>query len=79
MRELPLLPSQTAILLGWAAELPVLVRMNDLPEAQQPRSDDPEFWKVWIGEEDRTIDWNTIVDVWRERGQDSDGEEDIPG
>lgn len=81
MRELPLLRSQTAILLGWAVELPVLVRMNDLKREQQPRSEDPEFWKVWIGKKDRTIDWNTIVDVWQERGQDSEdegGEEDIP-
>ena len=77
MRELPLLPSQTAILLGWAAELPVLVRMSDLTQAQQPRSEDPEFWKVWIGEEDRTIDWNTIVDVWQERGQGSENEAEV--
>ena len=77
MRELPLLPSQTAILLGWAAELPVLVRMNDLPQAQQPRSEDPEFWKVWTGEEDRTIDWNAIADVWQEGGQDSENEAEV--
>ena len=41
LRELPSLPSQNAVLLGWASELPVLVRMNDLPKVQQPRSDDP--------------------------------------
>ena len=43
LRELPLLPSQSAILLGWASELPVLVRMNDLPKSQQPRSDDQAY------------------------------------
>lgn len=32
LRELPSLPSQNAILLGWAAELPVLVHMNYLKE-----------------------------------------------
>ena len=62
LRELPLLPSQTAILLGWATELPVLVKMNDLPKSQQPRSDDPEFWDVWTGEKERSTFWKDIAD-----------------
>ncbi len=72
LRELPLLPSQNAILLGWASELPVLVKMNDLPKSQQPRSDDPEFWEVWVGKDDdgnsvsRTADWKEIVKEWQE-------------
>jgi len=71
LRELPSLPSQSAILLGWAAELPVLVRMNDLPEKQRPRSDDPEFWGVWIGRDDqgneisREADWKRIAEDWQ--------------
>lgn len=70
LRELPLLPSQNAILLGWASELPVLVRMNDLPKSQQPRSDDPAFWEVWIGkneEEEPThiADWKEIAQEWQ--------------
>lgn len=65
LRELPSLPSQSAILLGWASELPVLVKMNDLPIDQQPRSDDPEFWKVWTGKERRNTDWNAISDDWQ--------------
>ena len=36
LRELPSLPSQSAILLGWASELPILLKMNDLPKTQQP-------------------------------------------
>lgn len=36
LRELPVLPSQYAILLGWASELPVLVRMNDLAVHEAP-------------------------------------------
>ena len=70
LRELPSLPSQNAILLGWASELPVLVRMNDLPENQQPRSNDPEFWKVWTGEQRRHIRWESIVENWVGVGQD---------
>lgn len=71
LRELPSLPSQSAILLGWASELPVLVRMNDLPKKKQPRSDDPEFWGVWTGndEEGKEIshkaDWKPIADDWQ--------------
>ncbi|MCC6650374.1 MAG: ATP-binding protein [Candidatus Eisenbacteria bacterium] len=73
LRELPSLPSQTAILLGWASELPVLVRMNDLPKARQPRSDDPDFWGVWVGRDEegktltRDIDWSRVAADWQAR------------
>jgi uncharacterized protein len=66
--ELPTLPSQQAILLGWAAPLPVLVRMRDLPREHRPRSDDPDFWAVWTGEHPRPIDWETLADEWQEAG-----------
>ena len=65
LRELPLLPSQNAILLGWASELPVLVRMTDLPEGHRPRSDDPDFWDVWAGNKPRKINWKEIADKWQ--------------
>ncbi len=66
LRELPSLPSQHAILLGWAAELPILVRMNDLRKEEQPYSSDPAFcWDVWINKEERTVDWKQIADDWQ--------------
>ena len=65
LRELPSLPTQNAVLLGWATELPLLVKMNELPKDHQPRSDDPEFWKVWIGESKREVDWESIADNWQ--------------
>lgn len=68
LRDLPSLPSQNAILLGWASELPVLIRMNDLPQDQQPQSEDPDFWKVWTGQEARNVDWKKIADDWQCRG-----------
>jgi len=71
-----LLPSQNAILLGWASELPVLVRMNDLPEEQRPQSDDPDFWKVWTGEAERDVDWKQISDDWQ-RLSESETEKDV--
>ncbi|NCB26141.1 MAG: ATP-binding protein [Bacteroidia bacterium] len=83
LRELPSLPSQKAILLGWASELPVLVQMNYLEEAHRPKSDDPEYWKIWTDTEEnaRTVDWGSIADSWQEKEPDFDedqetGEED---
>lgn len=65
LRDLPSLPSRHAILLGWASELPVLVQMNALPDNQQPKSNDPDFWAVWSGDE-REVDWKAIADDWQQ-------------
>lgn len=79
LRELPSLPSQYAILLGWASELPVLLKIDDLPKNQQPHSDDPDFWNVWIGEDDtgevieRKADWKPIADDWQGKGHAGKG------
>lgn len=67
LREMPSLPSQYAILLGWASELPVMVKMRTLPKNQCPQSDDPDFWNVWVGSENRRIDWNAIADEWQSK------------
>lgn len=81
LRELPSLSSQHAILLGWASELPVLVKINDLPKSQQPRSEDPDFWAVWTGKDERDnpvsrdTDWTEIAKDWQEcPTQRSEGE-----
>jgi DNA helicase HerA-like ATPase len=71
LRELPSLPSQHAILMGWASELPVLVKMDDLPKHHQPHSDDPDYWSVWVGKNEegeevaRPTDWKTVADDWQ--------------
>lgn len=71
LRELPSLPSQFAILLGWASEIPVLVRMNFLPKNQRPQSEDPDFWNVWTGTDDsggpvhRPTAWPIIASEWQ--------------
>jgi DNA helicase HerA-like ATPase len=70
LRELPSLPSQQAIILGWATPVPVLVQMRFLPEEQRPRSADPAFWAVWTGEEDRELDWKLVVEDWTSSGGD---------
>ena len=65
LRDLPSLPSQHAILLGWAAETPTLVRMNDLDANQRPKSDDPNYWAVWRGAVERNVDWKTVAEDWQ--------------
>ena len=65
LRELPSLPSQRAILLGWASELPIIVQMKHLAKEHRPNSGDPEFWDVWIGKEDRQANWKNIALDWQ--------------
>jgi hypothetical protein len=67
--ELPTLPSQQAILLGWAVPTPVLVRIRDL--AQRPRSADPAFWATWMRESGEVPDWASIAPAWE--GSSDDG------
>lgn len=82
LRELPSLPSQNAILLGWASELPVLVKMNDLAKSQQPQSDDPDFWNVWIGKDTdgkdvkRKANWKQVATNWQ--GKTDEGKPESP-
>ena len=72
LNELPILPSRKAILLGWASPIPLLVEMNFLEEDQRPRSADPKFWGVWVGDEERNIDWSKIVKDWQNLKDESD-------
>jgi DNA helicase HerA-like ATPase len=76
LRELPSLPTQRAILLGWASELPVMVQMNYLKEEHRPQSNDPEFWDVWTATDadPRVVDWSAVSHDWQEAGQIVDNE-----
>ena len=65
LRELPSLPARNAILLGWASELPVMVRMNYLNERFRPKSDDPEYWATWT-ESDKTVKWDEVSSEWQD-------------
>jgi len=72
LKELPILPSQRAILLGWASELPVIVQMNYLKEEHQPESKDPEYWDVWNGTKEMKANWEDISKDWQEAEQTSE-------
>lgn len=86
LHELPSLPTGYAMLLGWAAEVPVLVRINTLPECHRPSSSDPDFWGVWTRALPRVADWGPIVSEWQrgsgenEAGENSSGvvDGDVP-
>jgi hypothetical protein len=67
LNELSVLPSRKAILLGWSTPIPVLVEMSELPEAQRPKSKDPEFWDVWTNKETRKINWKEIANEWQQK------------
>lgn len=71
LREMPSLPFQYAVLLGWASELPVLVKMRTLRSEQCPQSNDPDYWDVWVGSKERTIDWDYIAKEWQSIKEDS--------
>lgn len=85
LRDLPSLPARHAILLGWASELPVLVRMSNLPKDQRPKSDDPDFWAVWSGDGldkdpegcdiERTVDWQSVAADWQQIPQNEESED----
>ncbi len=79
LRELPSLPSQRAILLGWASELPVMVQMNFLNKEHQPQSNDPDFWKIWtdVSDELRKVNWENVVRNWQELDQIIDNMSEI--
>ena len=67
LRELPSLPSQRAILLGWASELPIMVQMNHLSEEYSPQSTDPTYWKAWTAPRGtQPTDWKTVSEFWQE-------------
>ncbi|MNJ75253.1 hypothetical protein D3C77_723180 [compost metagenome] len=57
--------------------------MNALPEQHRPKSDDPDFWAVWSGQDsdgqavERSVDWKAIADDWQQIGasvQEQDSE-----
>ncbi|HCX21987.1 MAG: ATPase [Flammeovirgaceae bacterium] len=65
LKELPILPTRKAILLGWATPIPILVEMNNLKKEHRPKSEDPDYWDVWTGQSERTINWKDIADDWQ--------------
>lgn len=86
LRELPSLPSQNAILLGWGSELPTLLKINHLAREHRPQSDDPAFWKSWTlngsGHEEikNPVGWDQLCIDWQQQSKTTpvaDGNDDL--
>lgn len=68
VQELPALPSQTALLVGWAIDVPTLVRIDDLSEECRPRSEDPDLGGVWSGQRESRASWASVAAEWTGAG-----------
>lgn len=56
LRELPSLPSQKAIILGWASIIPTLTEIRSLRKEHRPDSEDPMFFQSWTTEHSESTD-----------------------
>ncbi|MDD7636360.1 MAG: ATP-binding protein [Clostridiales bacterium] len=65
--ELPALPTKKAIVLGSAITVPTIVDINELPHKMRPKSETPDFWKVWNGQEKRAAEWTPVIDDWQKK------------
>lgn len=65
LRELPILPTRKAILLGWASPIPILVELKELEKEHRPKSEDPDFWDVWTYAKERKVNWKEIAEDWQ--------------
>lgn len=71
MEELPALSSQLALVVGWALDIPTMVRISHLDTSYRPRSADPDFAATWSGDAVVRSDWNPIVTEWQSKQCDA--------
>jgi hypothetical protein len=64
LKELPSLPTQKAILIGIATEIPLVFDVRPLPIAHRPNSAHPDFWDVWTHQRDLDLDLNDLASGW---------------
>jgi DNA helicase HerA-like ATPase len=64
LEDLPSLPARHGLLLGWAAPVPTLLEIRELPEKDRPLSADPDFWKVWTGGRKPDVTWDRVAAKW---------------
>lgn len=68
LQELPLLPTQVAMLVGAATDIPILVRMSDLPVSRRPSSSGPDFEHAWKGNA-VPAPWRAVARSWAVQGE----------
>lgn len=64
LKELPSLPTQQAILMGLAAEIPLVFDVRLLAEEHRPNSENPKFWDAWSGVSPVAHDLSDTVRTW---------------
>jgi DNA helicase HerA-like ATPase len=64
LSDLPVLPSRSALLMGWAVDLPTIVQVEDLDRTYRPMSEDPSFFSSWIATESISASWSDIASTW---------------
>lgn len=64
LRDLQSLPTRQAVLLGWAAPIPLLVEISELDLSERPQSEDPKFWSAWTEGPHTPPDWDAISADW---------------
>jgi DNA helicase HerA-like ATPase len=79
MEEIQSLPSQMALLLGAATEVPLLLRVSDLEERYRPFAPNPDFMVAW--REGREMDLASVASGWTsattaDAASDGPGDED---
>lgn len=67
LSELPALPTRKAIILGSAVAIPTIVDIKEIPYKHRPKSETPDFWNVWVGNEERNDSWEPIVREWQKK------------
>jgi DNA helicase HerA-like ATPase len=71
LSDLPVLPSRSALLMGWAVDLPTLVQLEDLDNAYRPRSEDPGFFRNWTATSEARIHWSKVASNWTRETTDA--------
>lgn len=66
LKELPSLPTQQAILMGIATEIPLVFEVRGLHTTERPDSAHPDFWAAWRNERPLNLDFGALAASWAE-------------
>jgi hypothetical protein len=64
LTDLPILPSRSALLMGWAVDLPTIVQLEILEGKYRPMSEDPSYFKSWTKSDAIGTSWSDITSLW---------------
>jgi DNA helicase HerA-like ATPase len=76
LADLPVLPSRSALIMGWAVDIPTIVQVDELDVRYRPQSEDPPFFRSWTTEASADIGWADITAEWSYRSPESSERDD---